>query len=86
MLREYSSRMVKTSTACTFWKVSTISVTSLANDRGAFWEERVRDSWNSYPSKEAWMTHIRLWFEEPDIGLADIAWDLISLERGEDSL
>jgi len=32
------------------------------------------------------MTHIRHWFEEPDIGLADIAWDLISLEEGEDNL
>lgn len=60
--------------------------TSLANDRGAFWEERVRDSRNSYADKEAWMNHIRLWFEEPDIGLADIAWDLVSMENGEDNL
>lgn len=39
-----------------------------------------------YPGKEDWMRYIRTWFEEPDIGLADIAWDLVSMERGEDSL
>jgi len=49
-------------------------------------EARVRDSWNSYPGKDEWMGHIRMWFEEPDIGLADIAWDLVALEYGEDNL
>jgi hypothetical protein len=60
--------------------------TSFANDRGSFWESRVRDSWNSYADKENWMNHIRLWFEEPDIGLAEIAWDLVALEYREDNL
>jgi len=32
------------------------------------------------------MNHIRLWFEEPDIGLAEIAWDLVALEYREDNL
>lgn len=32
------------------------------------------------------MEDVRLWFEEPDIGLADIAWDLVSMELGEDNL
>lgn len=32
------------------------------------------------------MNHIRLWFEEPDVGMAEIAWDLVDLENGEDDL
>lgn len=59
----------------------------MANDRGEFWENLVRQVRPlSYDTKEAFMHMVRLWFEEPDIGLADIAWDLVSLELGEDNL
>lgn len=67
--------------------MSPISETSLANDRGQFWENTVRNVRGStYDTKEAFMHNVRTWFEEPDIGLADIAWDLVSMELGEDSL
>lgn len=58
----------------------------MANDRGQFWEGRVRSVRKNYNFKEGFMADIRLWFEEPDIGLADIAWDLVSMELGEDNL
>lgn len=32
------------------------------------------------------MRMVYTWFEEPDIGLADIAWDLVSMELGLDDL
>lgn len=74
--------------------MSPISTTSFANDRGEFWENLVRqlrpndssNGYTAYDTKEAFMHMIRTWFEEPDIGMADIAWDLVSMERGEDSL
>lgn len=47
---------------------------------------RTYEVWDAYPTKEAYLKDIRLWFEEPDIGLADIAWDLVSMELGEDNL
>lgn len=59
---------------------------------GEFWESRVREVRQDstfariYATKEKFMEDVRLWFEEPDIGLADIAWDLVSMELGEDNL
>lgn len=58
----------------------------MANDRGEFWLAKTRELRKHYNFKEGFMADIRLWFEEPDIGLADIAWDLVSMELGEDSL
>lgn len=69
-----------------------ISKTSFAEGPGEFWENRVRevrkdsDFSKIFATKEAFMTSVRTYFDEPDIGLADIAWDLVSMELGEDSL
>lgn len=71
--------------------MSPISTTSLAN-AGEFWIDRVREIRQDstfakiYATKEAFMVDVRLWFDEPDIGLADIAWDLVAMEHGEDDL
>lgn len=32
------------------------------------------------------MHMVHTWFDEPDVGFASIAWDLVDLERGEDGL
>ena len=66
-----------------------ISETSLANDRGEFWEGVVRQLRGEndniatiYQNKEEFMTMVYTWFEEPDVGMASIAWDLVDMERG----
>lgn len=67
--------------------------TSLARDRGEFWENLVKElqggnanGYRTYANKEEFMNMVHTWFDEPDIGMASIAWDVVALERGEDNL
>lgn len=62
-------------------------------DPGAFWEQLVKElrggnpsGYTAYENKESFMHMVHTWFDEPDVGFASIAWDLVDLERGEDNL
>jgi hypothetical protein len=62
-------------------------------DRGDFWHQLVLqlrgdNAWGhtAYKNKEKFMHMVHTWFDEPDIGMASIAWDLVDFERGEDNL
>ena len=61
-----------------------------ATEPGEFWEQLVKqlrgdnpNGYTVYNTKEEFMHMVHTWFDEPDIGRASIAWDLVSMERGE---
>jgi len=49
---------------------------------GGLWYARARDGFAAYHgNKNQWMAQARLWLSEPDIGYAEIAWDLVQMEH-----
>jgi hypothetical protein len=59
-------------------------------ERGDFWHRLVSElrggndwGYTAYKNKEEFMHMVHTWFDEPDVGMASIAWDLVDFERGE---
>ena len=65
-------------------------MTSLLEDEpldgsAALWYARAIEGFALYHgNKDQWMAQARLWLDEPDLGYAEIAWDLVQMEHDGD--
>lgn len=54
---------------------------------GALWYERAKESYVTFEGdKSKFMNQARLWLDNFDLGLAEIAWDLVDMEHNNEAL
>ena len=64
----------------------TTSTTSSEDDwdltsAGWFWYDKAKKGYETFSGdKGKWLTQAALWLNEHDLGLAEIAWDLVEME------
>lgn len=57
------------------------------SSRAEFWHKRAREGYTTFEGdKDKFMNQAALWLPEVDLNAMSIAWDLVVLELGEDSL